>query len=121
MNGQFVGTFIYAHDITILAPSHCSLIKLLNICDDYATKHCLLFNPNKTKCMFFSHDKKVSPFPVNFKNIQLTFVKECHLLGIYLSEDISNRNIEASIQTFIENVTKSSLILICYQVILRPS
>ena len=50
--------------------------------------------------MFFSHDKKVSPFPVNFKNIQLTFVKECHLLGIYLSEDISNRNIEASIQTF---------------------
>ena len=31
MNGQFVGTFIYADDITILAPSHSSLQSRLTI------------------------------------------------------------------------------------------
>ena len=34
-NGQFVGTFIYADDITILAPSHSSLQSMLTICDQY--------------------------------------------------------------------------------------
>ena len=36
MNGQFVGTFVYADDITILAPSHSSLQSMLTICDQYA-------------------------------------------------------------------------------------
>ena len=33
MNGQFVGTFIYADDITMLAPSHSSRQSMLTICD----------------------------------------------------------------------------------------
>ena len=53
MNGQFVGTFIYADDITILAPSHSSLQSMLTICDQYASRHHLILNPTKTKCMFF--------------------------------------------------------------------
>ena len=31
MNGQFVGTFIYTDDITILAPSQSSLQSMLTI------------------------------------------------------------------------------------------
>ena len=43
MNGQFVGTFIYADDITILAPYHSSLQSMLTICDQYASRHHLIF------------------------------------------------------------------------------
>ena len=45
MNSQFVGTFIYADDITILAPSHSSLHSMLTICDQY-DRHHLIFNPS---------------------------------------------------------------------------
>ena len=47
MNGQFVGIFIYADDITILAPSHPSLQSRLTICDQYDSRHHQIFNPTK--------------------------------------------------------------------------
>ena len=102
MNGQFVGTFIYADDITILASSHGSLQvqSMLTICDQYASRHHLIFNPTKTKCMFFPTNKNMKQFPVIFKNESIEFVKECCLLGFKISTDILNRNIGARIQTF---------------------
>ena len=53
MNGQFVGTFIYADDITILAPSHSSLQSMLTICDQYASRHHLIFNPTRPNVCSF--------------------------------------------------------------------
>ena len=100
MNGQFVGTFIYADDITILAPYHSSLQSMLTICDQYASRHHLIFNPTKTKCMFFPTNKNMKQCPVIFKNESIEFVKECCLLGFKISTDVLNRNIDATIQTF---------------------
>ena len=68
MNGQFVGTFIYADDITILALSHSSLQSMLTICDQYASRHNLIFNPTKTKRMFFPTNNTMKQFSVIFKN-----------------------------------------------------
>ena len=73
MNGQFVGTFIYADDITRLAPSHSSLQSMLTICDQYASRHHLIFNPTKTKCMFFPTNKNMKQCPVIFKNESIEF------------------------------------------------
>ena len=39
MNGLFIGTFIYADDITIIAPSCYALNSMLNICEEYALSH----------------------------------------------------------------------------------
>ena len=75
MNGQFVGTFIYADDITILAPSHSSLQSMLTICDQYASRHHMIFNPTKTKCMFFPTNKNMRQCPVIFKMILLNLLK----------------------------------------------
>ena len=100
MNGQFVGTFIYADDITILAPYYSSLQSMLAICDQYASRHHLIFNLTKTKCMFFPTNKNMKQFPVIFKNESIEFVKDCCLLGFKISTDILNRNIDAKIQTF---------------------
>ena len=109
-NGQFVGTFIYADDITILAPSLSSFQSMLTICDQYASRHHLIFSPTKTKCMFFPTNKNMKQFPVIFKNESIEFVKECCLLGCKISTDVLNRN-----------ATKFDLTFLCYLVTLNQN
>ena len=75
MNGQFVGTFIYADDNTILAPSHSSLQSMLTICDQYASRHHQIFNPTKTKCMFFPTNKNMKQCPLYLKMSLLNLLK----------------------------------------------
>ena len=41
---------------------------MLTICDQYASRHHLIFNPTKTKCMFFPTNKNMKQFPVIFKS-----------------------------------------------------
>ena len=54
LNGMFVGAFIYAGDVTLLAPKSMALKAMLNTCTDFADSHNLLFNASKTKCMYFN-------------------------------------------------------------------
>ena len=54
LNGMFVGAFIYADDVTLLAPTSMALKAMLNTCTDFAASHNLLFNASKTKCMYFN-------------------------------------------------------------------
>ena len=44
---------MYADDIVLLAPSAVGLQSLLNSCDNYGQDHDILFNPSKSKVMFF--------------------------------------------------------------------
>ena len=44
LNGMFVGAFIYAHDVTLLAPTSIALKAMLNTCSDFAASHNLLLN-----------------------------------------------------------------------------
>ena len=52
MNGLFIGAFLYADDITIIAPSCYALNSMFNVCEEYALSHDILFNSLKTKYMF---------------------------------------------------------------------
>ena len=54
LNGMFVGAFIYADDVTLLAPTSMALKAMLSTCTDFAASHNLLFNASKTKCMYFN-------------------------------------------------------------------
>ena len=54
LNGMFVGAFIYADDVTLLAPTSMALKTMLNTCSDFAASHNLLFSASKTKCMYFN-------------------------------------------------------------------
>ena len=36
---------------------------MLTICDQYASRHHLIFNPTKTKCMFFPTNKNMKQCP----------------------------------------------------------
>ena len=39
MNDIFAGAFIYADDITLVAPSRQSIYHMLSICENYSLKH----------------------------------------------------------------------------------
>ena len=46
-NGHFVGCFIYADDITLLAPSRDALNNMLDVCREYTEVYDILFNATK--------------------------------------------------------------------------
>ena len=52
-NGMFVGAFIYADNVTLLAPTATSLNAMLDTCTQYSIANDIIFNPIKSKCMFF--------------------------------------------------------------------
>ena len=51
-NGNFVGCFIYADDITLLAPSREALNNMLDVCREYAEAHNILLNASKAKYIY---------------------------------------------------------------------
>ena len=49
---MFVGAFIYADDVTLLAPTIMTLKAMVNTSTDFAASQNLHFNASKTKCMY---------------------------------------------------------------------
>ena len=60
VNSMFCGSFAYADDIVLLAPTVTSLTSMVKICEQYSTKYDILFNSSKSKLITFS--KKKAPF-----------------------------------------------------------
>ena len=67
MNGLFTGVFIYADDITLLAPSRASMVLMLEKCESFALTHDILFNASKTKYIIFKRCESVNTAPLYFK------------------------------------------------------
>jgi len=51
-----VNHLIFAIDICVFSPSTCGLQCLLNICDDFAAEHEIIFNCNKTIVFFLAQN-----------------------------------------------------------------
>ena len=103
MNGLFTGVFIYADDITLLAPSRASLAVMLEQCESFSRTHDILFNASKTKYMVFKRRElvHVNAAPLYFDGSPINCVHECDLLGITLSSNRSTDNvIEKAVMKF---------------------
>ena len=50
----YAGTFGYADDIALVAPSLSSLKEMISICEEFAKFHSIVFNPSKTKLLSFN-------------------------------------------------------------------
>ena len=50
----FVGALAYADDTVLLAPSATATRAMLNLCDEYTSKHSFVFNSSKSRCMLFT-------------------------------------------------------------------
>ena len=81
-----------------MAPSCLSLNAMLHVCEEYAFKHDIVFNPDKTRCMHF-YNGNASPGSVRFMNNNLSFVEESTLLGVKVLPDFK-ADIDLSVQQF---------------------
>ena len=103
INGLFTGVFIYADDITQLAPSRASLALMLEQCDGFSRAHDILFNVSKTKYMVFKRRDivHVNVAPLYFDGSPINCVHECDLLGITWSSNRTTDNvIEKAVMKF---------------------
>ena len=91
----FAGAFGYADDIVLLAPSADALKIMISICEAYAYKFRILFNPSKSQLLCFY---------VNLHNLDITLCGEKVIrrdsetyLGVSLNSDITDKAITQTV------------------------
>ena len=119
LHGQFVGTFICADDVSLLAPTSTALNAMLETCSNFASDFDLQFNSSKTKCMYFSKNNQDAHDNIYFMNTPIEFMKSTQLLGVHISNDITNKNITIVYISIMPELTVSYMILEMYLVMLK--
>ena len=92
-----VNNLSWADDLVVIAPSAHALSQMMEICDEFAKDHLIIFNTKKTKCMLInSHRTPIWRTPVvKLSGKRLDFVDEFKYLGHIISSDLSdNKDIQ---------------------------
>ena len=96
MGGMWMGAVGFADDILLLAPSRNAMVKMLEICEDFATRNHLQFStdPNpvkaKSKCIFMTGPRlrnQNKPVPLQLYGVDLPWVEKASHLGHELHQD----------------------------------
>ena len=89
VGGVMINHLMYVDDLVIISPSVKGLQRLLDICDVYGQNHDILFNHDKTVCMYMpSGNCYYLNMPVVVLNgIQLAFVRTYTYLGTVMTCD----------------------------------
>ena len=92
----------YADDFCLIANSVMALQILLNICNTFGCDYDVVFNENKTKCMYFANKRiKHTLANVRLGNTLLSNVESEKYLGHYISSDLSDTiNIRNQLKCF---------------------
>ena len=79
----------------LISPSIKGLRKLINICEQYADDHDIIYNARKSKCVHFKASTKLSVIPpINLCGNLLEFVSSFNYLGHVFTDDLKdNRDI----------------------------
>ena len=92
MGFSYAGAFGYADDVSLVAPSLRCLQEMTSICENYANRYCMTFNPCKSKLLCYNVDSS-SLAPVFIYGELIKAVnREVHL-GNPPSTNINDRNI----------------------------
>ena len=68
----YAGAFGYADDIALVVPSLYCLKKMISICETFANKYSISFNPSKSKLLCFNVDSSnVAPVFINGKRVEV--------------------------------------------------
>ena len=81
MGNHFSWCFIYADDITLVAPSADDFNAMLKVCELYAGYHNITFNSNKTKPIHFTLNNQ-SPGSIQFMRNKLNVITKSTLPGV---------------------------------------
>ena len=98
INGEYAGAFGYADDIVLLSPSLCALKHSITLCEDYAKRFKILFNPIKSKLMCLNVKHK--DFVLYLCNQPVNLVEHETYLGNDIVSDIFDRSISHTVYTF---------------------
>ena len=101
INGAYTGIYGYSDDNFLLAPSLYALQKMLEICEDFASSHGLLFSTDadpskcKTKCIAFTR-KPTTLQDIRLCGNVLPWVNSFKHLGNSISNDSSVTDLDIS-------------------------
>ena len=94
IGGIYLGAFGYADDVILMSPSRESLQLMLNICQEFADKHSMLFSTDpvpsksKTKCMHFTMTNKKTVPKLKLNGEFLPWVDSAKHLGNSLTTKV---------------------------------
>jgi len=105
IGSYYVGALAYADDILLLAPTPTAMRQMLNICDEYAHDHSIVFNGSKSKCLISEPRKRIQlvralhrdmrQFAIGGKEIEFvdTFVRLGHVIRSDMNDngDVENQ------------------------------
>ena len=104
LHDEFAGAFVYADDITLLAPTSTALNFMFETCFTFATAFGLRFNSGKTKCMYFLKNYKEKHDNICFLNTSIDLIEFAQLLDVHILSDIAHRKITSIIHTFYSKI-----------------
>lgn len=88
---QCLNNLSYADDMVLLSPSVKGLRKLISVCENYAARHNLTYNVNKTEVMIFRHDNSpVRMLPITLYGSDLRVVNKFKYLGHILNDNLKD-------------------------------
>ena len=97
ISGIFFGAAMYADDLILMAPSRNAMQTMLQLCEQYAEEHNLMFSTDpcpelsKTKCLYMVGKVRAGlvqyPKPVSLYGVPLPWVTSANHIGHTLSQD----------------------------------
>ena len=82
----------YADDIALIAPSIYCLKEMVNVCEQFAHKYHISFNPSKSKLMSFNLSRPLGT-PIFLNGQKVEVVDHDSHLGNYVATDLRDINI----------------------------
>ena len=67
----YIGSFAYADDIILLAPTITSLRLMLQIVHNFGNDYCIIFNPSKSEYLVFGKSEKQCDTYVQYNSLSL--------------------------------------------------
>ena len=104
IGGDILNHLCYADDMCLISLSSAGMQRLLNICNDYADQHSLLYNGNKSFSMCLKFKAIIFKIPVLLLGeLEIPLVSQCRYLGITISEKNYDHDINRQIRKFYSN------------------
>ena len=100
MAGVFVGAFMYADDIKLLAPSIHALNVMVEICVNFARKYDVLFNDKSQLLVYKSMDNVLVMPDIELNGNKINVVNSTKHLGHILKENIFKKVSSKCIRDF---------------------
>ena len=92
-NGVIVNHLMYADDVALIAPSVKGLQTIFNVCHDYGTTPCIVFNKDKSLCMQFKSKQCKwwwTHSPISLGTYKLQFVDHFKYLGHSINDSLTD-------------------------------